>query len=181
MQPNIGQGDRGKSKLFGKSCWKDELIFQAYGALDELNSFLGYTKAKEKKKEIKGILNYIQDILMRIAVNCGITKTNKKYLPQVKKDDIKNIEAYIRKFERNLKPLDRFLIPGDNEMSALYHILRSKTRSVERILVSLKRKNRLFPPEALSFINRLSDLFFTLSRLKVKKQKETTWKGREKI
>ncbi|MCS7135360.1 MAG: ATP:cob(I)alamin adenosyltransferase, partial [Candidatus Aenigmarchaeota archaeon] len=84
------------------------------------------------------------------------------YKNTITRDDVDFVEKEIKKIEKKLTPINDFVMPS-GELSSLLHICRVKCREVERSVVSLHKKSKL-PAELIAFINRLSDLFFVLSR-----------------
>jgi len=158
MKPNIGSGDDGKTNLIGKRVWKDDLRVEINGNIDELNSLLGLANSKIKDAEINQIIEKIQKKLFFIAANIAHYEKNK-----LTKDDVKEIEDWMSKLEKELKPLNSFIIPYGEE-SSLLHLCRTKCRQVERQVVKLSKKEKI-EKEIIAFFNRLSDLLFTMARL----------------
>lgn len=166
----MGSGDDGKTSLIGKRIWKDNLRIEINGNIDELNSFLGLANSKIGYNDIDDVIRKIQDKLFLIGAIVAYY-SNKK----ITKEDIAYIEEMIFKFEKELEPLKKFIIPFGEE-SCLLHICRSKCRNVERLIVKLYKKEKI-DREILSYLNRLSDLLFTMARLVNKRKgiKEIEW------
>lgn len=173
MKPNIGQGDNGTTSLLGgkKKIPKDSLQVEICGTLDELVSFLGFVKTKCRYKNTCALLEKIQDHLFRlasyVAASPPLTKEEEgsdgAALPSVTSEHVKFLESIIQKYERDLPELQNFILPGGTELVSLFHIARTQARRVERRLVKASRKMRLHPC-AVPYVNRLSDVFFTLAR-----------------
>jgi len=184
-KPNIGQGDDGKTSLLGgkKTTWKDSAQVEAYGSLDELVSLIGYTKAKSKHKNLNKSLAKLQDHLFRIESHISASAKWKKHpaLPYVGEEHVNFLKDLIIEYEKNLPELKNFILPGGNEISALLHMARAKSRQVERRLITLNKSKKTHP-FAIPYVNRLSDVFFTMARWVNWKNgiKEEDWIGREK-
>ncbi|MEM5799584.1 MAG: cob(I)yrinic acid a,c-diamide adenosyltransferase [Candidatus Aenigmatarchaeota archaeon] len=170
MKPNMGSGDDGKTNLIGKRVWKDHLRVEINGNIDELNSFLGLANSKINYDDIKQVILDVQNKLFLIGSIVAYYSDKK-----IKKEDIDHIEKMIFEFEKELDPLKKFIIPFGEE-ACLLHICRSKCRNVERLIVKLSKKEKI-DKEILSYLNRLSDLLFILSRLVNKRKgiKEIEW------
>ncbi|MBU5537132.1 MAG: cob(I)yrinic acid a,c-diamide adenosyltransferase [Candidatus Aenigmatarchaeota archaeon] len=169
MKPNIGQGDKGTTFLFGgKQVSKDECQVQAYGDVDELNSFIGYIRSVNKHQELDSILEKIQEDLFVLGSQLASAVENSK-LPQLTKDNVKFLEENILKFEKDLPELRRFILPTGSQIAALLHIARTVCRRAERSIVALSKIKKL-NEFSIPYINRLSDLLFTLARYANKKE-----------
>jgi len=159
-------GDDGTTSLYnGKRVLKSDPLINACGNIDELTSFIGLVKNKLKSSDKnKTLLLSIQKDLHQImAVLAGskrpIVDLNQK---------VKLFEQMIDKTMSRLPEIKSFILPGGTEMSAWFHILRTVCRRAERRVVGLKIENGKL--KIVIYLNRLSDLFFTLSR----------WYGRNK-
>ncbi len=157
-------GDRGTTSLYGgKRVSKSNLQVEAYGSVDELSSHLGFAVSKLPKKE-KIFLLEIQKDLYKIMAHLSGAKVELSYLDY----KVKVFEKKIDELENKLPKLTRFILPGGNELSAWFHILRTVCRRAERKVIryceSLEIRN--WKLEIIRYLNRLSDLFFTLARWK---------------
>lgn len=185
MKPNIGQGDKGKTSLLGgkTKVWKDSPQVEAYGALDELVSLIGFIRAKNKEERINDALIKIQDHLFRIEshVSASPKWKNNPALPYIGEEHIKFLEELIGEYEKDLPELKNFILPGGNEIAALLHIARTESRRVERRLVTLSRYKKIHS-FAIPYVNRLSDVFFAMTRWTNNDSgiKELDWIGRGK-
>lgn len=190
MKPNIGRGDRGKTHLaFGskdneKVC-KDDPRIEAAGVLDELISRVGVIRTLSRSKELDELLEKIQDHLFRVQAHTAVLPSRKNHpaLPYLGEELIEFLENTIQKYEEGLPELRNFIYPGSTHvrLEAELHIARTQARTAERRLVTANRRHKLHPCTII-YLNRLSDVFFTLARWanhKAKK-KETKWVGREK-
>ena len=172
------KGDSGHTSLIdGQIVNKHNLSVDAYGTVDELNSFLGLLKDYIKDEIIKDILNNIQPKLFSIGSILASGK-NQNMLEKVKieKKDVKYIEFHIDSMNNELPELKNFIIPGGHKISSYSHVCRSICRRAERRISELNNEQSV-DPNILSYINRLSDFFFVLSRYLMYSDKieETRW------
>ena len=172
------KGDSGHTSLIdGQIVNKHNLSVDAYGTVDELNSFLGLLKDYIKDETIKDILNNIQPKLFSIG-SILATGKNQDIMEKVKieKKDVKYIEFHIDSMNNELPDLKNFIIPGGHKISSYSHVCRSICRRAERRISELNNEQSV-DPNILSYINRLSDFFFVLSRYLMYSDKieETRW------
>lgn len=160
-------GDRGQTGLMGGiRVNKDDIRVDTYGTFDEVNSFIGLLRTKlDPKHDWQDRLHQIQVELMNTMSHLATPNEHagKNTMPLPDKMDA-FCEKWIDEVEASLSSKsDYFILPGGNEASALCHVVRSQLRRGERKLIALHRQ---YPVERsiLLFINRLSDLFFSLSR-----------------
>jgi cob(I)alamin adenosyltransferase len=160
-------GDNGETGLFGgERVPKDSIRIEAYGTVDELNSFIGLTLNEIKDSEVKKLLSRIQNSLFTLGSDLAApaNEKDKKYnIPRIKKSHYEEIEKEIDKFDSQLEELRNFILPGGCKSSALLHICRTICRRTERRIVTLQNGVEL-SPDIIIFLNRLSDLFFVLAR-----------------
>jgi cob(I)alamin adenosyltransferase len=160
-------GDKGETGLFGgERVSKDSLRIEAYGTVDELNSFIGLAIIETKDPEVKALLNKIQGTLFTLGSDLATPENqkNKTYtIPRITKSHAEEIEKEIDKFDSKLEELRNFILPGGCKSSALLHICRTICRRAERRVVSLNNGVNV-NPDIIIFLNRLSDLFFVLAR-----------------
>jgi len=173
-------GDKGKTALFGgKIVTKSNIRVEAYGNLDELNSFLGVICSQIKDKKIKTELLQIQNDLFEIGASLA-GPDNKKYqeLGKKLKTRVADFEKTIDVLTQKLPKLNNFILPG-GRTGSLFHLARTVARRAERRIVALSEKEKV-EEEILVYINRLSDLLFTFARwINYKeKQAETIWSKR---
>ena len=159
------KGDSGHTSLSdGDIVNKHNLSVDAYGTIDELNSFLGLLKDYIKDDKIKDILNKIQIKLFSIGSILASGK-NKNISEKVKieKKDVEYIELEIDRLNKDLPELKNFVIPGGHKTSSYSHVCRSICRRAERKISELNNKSSV-DSNILAYVNRLSDFFFVLSR-----------------
>lgn len=159
------KGDSGLTSLIdGDIVNKHNLSVDAYGTIDELNSFLGLLKDYIKDDKIKDILNKIQIKIFSIGSILASGK-NKNISEKVKieKKDVEYIELEIDRLNKDLPELKNFVIPGGHKTSSYSHVCRSICRRAERKISELNNKSSV-DSNILAYVNRLSDFFFVLSR-----------------
>jgi cob(I)alamin adenosyltransferase len=162
-------GDRGETALFGGGrVLKDHLRVEAYGALDELNAHLGRVVALTTQPEIAGGLGRIQHDLFALGAILATPPSNGPVrhpsLPPFPEGRIAEMEAWMDRADEELPPLRTFILPGGCIAAAELHISRTVCRRAEREVIPLIPED----PECadvIRYLNRLSDLLFTLARL----------------
>ena len=156
------KGDSGTTSLAGgKRVAKDDARVEAYGTIDELNAHIGLLAAamgqNEHSKAIEAISNNL------FAVGSYLAWENPCSVP-VTTEAIERIEAQIDALDSRLRPIDRFLLPPCNETAARANVCRTVCRRAERRIVTLAG-NANIDPLITTYVNRLSDYLFTLSRI----------------
>ena len=174
MKVYTRKGDTGKTGVFGgKREYKDAPRIECLGSLDEANSTIGLMRSKlGNDHEWQPNLHRIQKDMMNMMSHLARpSDSNKENINPEPKDGAEFCEVWIDEMEGNMSaPSDYFLLPGGNEISALCHVCRTQIRRGERSLVTLMRED----PESVhdyisAYINRLSDLFFTMARSEMDK------------
>jgi len=170
-------GDKGKTALHtGKTVSKNSIRVEAYGNLDELNSFLGVVLSQVKDRRIKQELLEIQSDLFEIGASLASPgeKEHQK-LAQKLKARVFEFEKEIDALTQKLPKLKNFILPG-GKVGSLLHYARTIARRAERRTVALAEKEAVLS-EILVYLNRLSDLLFTFARYinYLEKQKEIIW------
>lgn len=165
MQIYTGVGDKGQTKIVGNyTVSKDSKRVEAYGAMDELNSFVGKAaSSKEIWPELAEELYQIQQYLF----DCGndlATSNTLKYPYRMNEEMVKWIEKSIDAYADEPDPVESFILPGGTSLAAEMHICRTVTRRVERRIVRFQ-KDEETNPFVLKFMNRLSDYFFAVARV----------------
>lgn len=163
-------GDKGKTQIIGASMIpKDDVRVEAYGTVDELNSWIGYTGSilDSKLTDMKGELQEIQQILFDVGRDLATLSTDKKheyfFTDEVSEKKTKWLEDAIDKYVDATPAVDRFILPGGTQSSSALHVARTVTRRAERQMVKLQ-DNAEINPNTLVFVNRLSDYFFAAAR-----------------
>ena len=159
------RGDKRETDLLGGSAArKDSLKVESYGCIDETSSFIGLARYYTKNKVIKERLKEIQNKLLVLGGFLASDDKGKEMMKdQIKEEDIKLLEEYIDEYNQKLPPLTHFILPGDDEVAAHFHVARTVVRRAERRIVSLAAQEDL-NPLIQKYVNRLSDLMFVLAR-----------------
>jgi cob(I)alamin adenosyltransferase len=159
-------GDTGETSLFsGDRARKDDPRVEAYGAVDELNAWLGFAIASPAGPSLDAELVQIQRDLFALAAQ--LADPSDKLAPRVTKaivgdPDILRLEQLIDRLEEGLPPLRRFILAGGTRAGASLHIARTVCRRAERRMVAIDPP---IDPVLLRYINRLSDLLFVMARV----------------
>lgn len=154
-------GDDGLTGLWsGERVRKDDLRVEAYGTIDELDSFLGEARHWLKRDDCREIVEEIQKDLYRVAGQLA-TRSGAFSMPVTEADE-QRLGAYVDRLEAEI-PLAGFVIPGSNVQSAKLDIARTVCRRAERRIVALAWDADV-PAPLRRYVNRLSDLLFMLAR-----------------
>jgi len=158
-------GDQGTTSLFGgRRIAKDDLRIEAYGTIDEVNSALGLLNNFIKEAYLKDRVLEIQSYLFVIGSNLAADPDNNLVkVPALEESKTKLLERWIDEMEKELKPLQFFVLPGGCQASSQAHTCRTICRRAERRVVSLAQLESV-NPEIIIYLNRLSDYLFVLSR-----------------
>ena len=168
-------GDQGKTKLAqGDSVYKNELIINAIGDIDELNSVLGVCISFCNDKNIMNEIKNIQNDLFNIGGEISLNDSSKNLL---KDDSLSFLDNRIKELNVLLEPLEEFILPGGDFFSSNLHLARTIARRSERSIVDLYIKD-LENNNIVKYLNRLSDYLFVLSRFYNKNNNidENMWK-----
>lgn len=153
-----GRGDKGKTDLAsGERVSKSSERIAAYGTVDELNSLTGLIASKCERKRDE--LERIQNELHILQAELADMQPEKK----ITREDIERLEKFCDSYQEELPPLRDFILAGGTETASQMHMARSVARRAERQIVKLDETQSLREP-VLSYINRLSDLFFLMGR-----------------
>jgi cob(I)alamin adenosyltransferase len=160
-------GDEGETGLFGgQRVSKDIERIEAYGTIDELNSFIGLAAVEIRDQKIIALLEKIQSYLFTLGADLSspdTEKNKKKNIPRVTEEYSLELEKEIDYYDSQNEELKNFILPGGNKGASLLHICRTICRRAERRVVTLNKKENI-GKNILIFLNRLSDLFFVLAR-----------------
>ena len=176
-------GDSGETSLFnGNRVKKNNVRIVTYGIVDEVNSHIGllqyYVKLDESLNYIYEILNKIQNQLFILGSDLANPNDKLKDYPRIIDQDVLFLEKEIDNMDRSLDPLKSFILPGGSLESSYCHIIRTIIRRAE-VNITILVLNDNINKNCLVYLNRLSDLFFVLSRFinKIKGVKDITWKS----
>jgi cob(I)alamin adenosyltransferase len=163
-------GDQGQTHLAGgQRVSKDSPRIECYGTVDELNAFVGMAaitaaSAAESVPALAPILRRVQHELFNLG-SILATKPEDVHPKQARitEAEIRQLENEIDRMNADLAPLRSFVLPGGTRLNTELHVCRTVCRRAERLAVSLGREESI-PPEAVRYLNRLSDAFFVWSR-----------------
>lgn len=158
-------GDTGLTSLIGGTrVIKSHQRIEAYGTVDELNSYLGLIKDYSGNIIDISILKEIQDRLFTIgSVLAADPIKSRMKLPDLKEKDIFLLELEMDKMNEKLSPLTHFILPGGDILASHCHIARCVCRRAERAVVALSAIDEV-DSIIIIYLNRLSDYLFTLAR-----------------
>ncbi len=167
-------GDDGSTGLVGGTrIAKDASRVEAYGELDELNSFVGAARTaavEAKLNETSSLLSRIQndlfDLGALLATPAGASHDS---LPAFPESNVTFLEESIDQQLEHLEELTSFVLPGGTQLNSQLHICRAVCRRVERRVLSLSKSEEV-DSLLLTYLNRLSDLFFAMARFAAKEE-----------
>ena len=156
----------------GRRVAKDSALIEAFGTLDELNSYLGLLLASGIPGDVAPVLLRAQHWLFNIGAEAGGSKNYR--LPALA---VAELETALDRYNADLPPLKEFILPGGGRTAALCHVARTVCRRAERRLLSWLSGNPDANPELLKYLNRLSDLLFVLARVLLRAEggREVYW------
>ena len=162
--------------------FKSDLRIEAYGTVDELNSFIGLCLDHLKSVQIASVLPEIQDRLFTIgsALACDPEKETKLKIPDLHEEDVVLLENEIDRMNEGLPPMKSFILPGGHVAVSNLHIARTVCRRAERCCVKMQKKEMEVEPFIIKYLNRLSDYLFVLARYAAQQLKieEFPWRPR---
>ncbi|MBX2889395.1 MAG: cob(I)yrinic acid a,c-diamide adenosyltransferase [Saprospiraceae bacterium] len=157
-------GDKGETALFGgRRVPKSHLRVDAYGTVDELNSFVGWLRDSLENQHIREVLAQIQHRLFTVGAHLASDPAKHPPVPDLLPSDIEILEKEMDEIDSILPPLKHFILPGGHSTVSVCHVCRTVCRRAERLAVALHGEE---PVEdiVLQYLNRLSDYFFMLAR-----------------
>lgn len=181
-------GDTGDTALFGGGrVRKDDIRVEAYGAVDELNASIGLAVAGlEDAGDAAEVdrLRSVQEDLLAIGAHLATPdavggNAAAKHLPPLPQEKIERMEGWMDEADERLEPLRSFILPGGSEAAARLHVARGVCRRAERRVLTLAATAPV-DGTIIVYLNRLSDLLFTLARLANADagRGDVPWKGR---
>tara|TARA_R110002072_G_scaffold5555_2_gene35627 strand:- start:21006 stop:21554 length:549 start_codon:yes stop_codon:yes gene_type:complete len=181
MKVYTKKGDKGTTQLIGGTrIPKNSLRIEAYGTIDELNSHIGLIRDQEIEEEHVNQLLEVQDRLFTLGSLLASDPSKKTMkLPELKEQDVFNIENWIDSMDAVLEPMKNFILPGGHTTVSFTQIARCICRRAERVITELSI-NDTVSPIVLIYINRLSDYLFVLGRKFTQdlNAEEQVWKPR---
>jgi cob(I)alamin adenosyltransferase len=160
------KGDQGHTGLIGGTrVSKGELRIEAYGTVDELNSYVGLIRSFDINTTAVNQLIEIQDRLFTIGSSLASDpeKSNMK-IPDLLESDVEKLEEWMDAMDAKLPELTSFVLPGGHPFVGHIHVCRCVCRRTERLVVTLDEHD-FVAPLVISYLNRLSDYFFVLGRM----------------
>lgn len=179
-------GDEGETGLFGgPRVSKDAPRLEAYGTVDELNSALGIVASMAEDDDLRAWLTVIQSHLFDIGGELATPDIEQRIErgqavgPRVQDEDVAQLEGWIDTLDEELEPLTRFVLPGGTSLAAHLHLARTVCRRAERRVLTVSREEGV-AGSVIRYLNRLSDLLFTMARVANKRARvaEPEWLGR---
>lgn len=174
-------GDKGQTSLIGGTrVPKHHIRIEAYGTVDELNSYMGLVRDQEIDPHHKAILIEIQDRLFTIGSSLASDpERSKMKIPDLKEEDIQLLESEIDRMNETLPEMRSFVLPGGHTTVSYCHVARCVCRRAERNTIHLS-ENEFVADLVIKYLNRLSDYLFMLSRKLTHElgAAETPWKPR---
>jgi len=176
-------GDSGETGLgSNRRVPKDDPRVEAYGTVDELNSAIGVALAAgDLEAETAEVLRRVQNELFHLGADLCVPDEDKEKFPgpKVEGRHVEALEEFQERLVAEVGPLRNFVLPGGTPGAAHLHLARTVCRRAERRVVSLARAETI-DPEAIRFLNRLSDVLFNMARLETARKgvAEPTWDSR---
>ncbi|MEC5394420.1 cob(I)yrinic acid a,c-diamide adenosyltransferase [Bergeyella sp. RCAD1439] len=177
-------GDKGETGLYGGTrVSKASARVESYGAIDELNAFLGMAKSRLSDEELNRQLQKIQFDLFTLGSESAtpldklVLANGRSRLPlTISETEIRMLEEWMDAMDAKLPKLQYFILPGGGEVSSVIHVARTVCRRAERAMVALGEIEEV-RPELLKYLNRLSDYLFVLARYTahLEGEAETYW------
>lgn len=164
-------GDRGDTRLAGgQKVAKDDARIEAYGTVDELMSVLALVTSATETQDaawsarLQGLVRRVQNELFNLGATLAMFPEDvRPTTPRIRPRHVKQLERDIDALNRDLPPLTSFVLPGGGAVASSLHQARTVCRRAERVVIHLGRSAKL-PPEAVRYLNRLSDLLFVAAR-----------------
>jgi len=167
-------GDEGRTSLgTGERVPKDSPRLDAYGTVDELNSSVGAALAIPGglSPAVATPLSRIQNELFHLGADLCVPENDKVRVPvpRIGPAHVTALEELMDRLSEELAPLDNFILPGGGPGGAALHVARTVCRRAERLVVTLARSEKV-PPQAIPYLNRLSDALFVMARYENRKR-----------
>lgn len=157
-------GDKGETGLIGgQRVGKDHPRVDAYGQVDELNASVGLAAAACEDEDWRSRLRIVQRKLFDLGAELANPASDGSS-PPITDGDVARLEEWIDVATEAVTPLKQFILPGGCELASRFHVARTVSRSVERVVVALSRHAEV-DDGVLVYMNRLSDLLFAWARL----------------
>lgn len=174
-------GDKGQTSLIGGTrVKKSDRRIEAYGTVDELNSYIGLVRDQPVNESRKDLLKEIQDRLFTIGSTLASDpEKSKMKIPDLHAEDVALLEQEMDRMDETIPPLRNFILPGGHQSVSFCHVARCVCRRAERLAIGLAEDSEV-PELVIQYLNRLSDFLFVLSRKMAQElgAEEVSWKPR---
>jgi cob(I)alamin adenosyltransferase len=176
-------GDLGETSLGdGRRVPKDDARIDAYGTVDELGAVLGVARTLQLPEGFDGWLGRIQNDLFDLGADLAVPEEERadrasdreRTRLRITPEQVVWLEQRCDEVNEGLEPLRSFVLAGGTPAAAQLHLARTVTRRAERLIVSLAAREAV-NPQALAYVNRLSDLLFILARAANPPGREVLW------
>ncbi|OUM95405.1 MAG: ATP:cob(I)alamin adenosyltransferase [Thermobacillus sp. ZCTH02-B1] len=159
------KGDSGRTGIIGGRVRKDDVRVEAYGTIDELNSFIGLAAAALRRADGLGDMADELAEIQQELFDCGsdLAYAENPEFFKMGEEPVERLERRIDELDREAPPVARFILPGGSEPAALLHVCRTVCRRAERRVVALAAVHPV-NEAVLRYLNRLSDWFFVAAR-----------------
>lgn len=160
-------GDKGKTSVIGGIVDKDDIRVEAYGTIDELNTFVGQARSLlQEQPSFSDLAQHLLQIQHELF-DCGsdlayISLESSRY--KVTSSLVERLEHWIDTYEQQNTTLEKFILPGGTLLASSLHVCRTVCRRAERRVVTLGREVSI-NPAIVQYMNRLSDFFFVVARI----------------
>lgn len=159
-------GDKGTTALVGGTrVPKNHIRLEAYGTVDELNSYIGvlisYLNDEKDTHFLRKIQRFLFTVGSNLATDLSIRQLSAASI--IEQKDVERIEQEIDRIDELLPPLTDFVLPGGSRAASLCHVCRTVCRRAERCIITLSEEAEV-SDNLIAYINRLSDYLFVLSR-----------------
>ena len=159
------RGDEGETSLAGGvRVSKASIRVETYGAIDELNSTMGFARSICDDAEIAALTKTIQQDLFKIGSSLATPPESPKPQVIIERGLVDRLTAEVHRIEAIEGVLGDWSIAGEHTAAAAYDMARTVCRRAERALVRLKEAGTVVQPGILAYVNRLSDLLWLLGR-----------------
>ena len=159
-------GDKGQTGLIGGRTDKDDIRVEAYGTIDEVNSFIGKAVTELDKSKFADIVADLETIQHELF-DCGgdLANVSNRRIYKMTDEAVEALEQRIDVLAAEGPVLERFILPGGTPAAATIHIARTITRRAERLAVTLSKTQEDVPEVVQRYLNRLSDYLFVAARV----------------
>jgi len=158
-------GDKGKTSLLGGTrVSKSYIRIDAYGTVDELNSYLGLISDLDNDPQRVELIRNIQYRMFTVGSSLAAeTERARDFKPDLEEEDISVLERSIDEMNEVLPAMKNFIIPGGHQLVSTTHIARTVCRRAERLVINLSETEEI-EEIIIRYLNRLSDFLFVLAR-----------------